>query len=329
MAHAVEKMAYAGETPWHGLGNNVSPDLTPAEMMVAAGLDWTIEKKKVYLGDNTEIPGKFALARSSDGKVLDIVGTTYKVTQNAEVFEFFNDFVLAGDMKMEVAGSLHGGKYIWALARVGSDFAIGKGSGADEIKTFLLFSNPHVYGYSRIVKWTAVRVVCWNTLNYALGANLSGKRTPGKSFSIPHSVEFGDKQKEAARRALGLAKEQTKVFEEAVRALSKAKAAKEDVEKFFWHVLGKDPEKATKKKSGEERIPVMVQRFQDALEKAPGADLRSAKGTWWGAVNAVSYVVDHEHGNTADTRLHNAWLGYTNQYKINAMDLALKQAVTA
>ena len=29
MAHAVETMAYAGEVPWHGLGKQVLPDLTP------------------------------------------------------------------------------------------------------------------------------------------------------------------------------------------------------------------------------------------------------------------------------------------------------------
>ena len=40
MSHKVEKMAYAGQTPWHGLGQKVSNDLTPQEMLVAAELDW-------------------------------------------------------------------------------------------------------------------------------------------------------------------------------------------------------------------------------------------------------------------------------------------------
>lgn len=323
MSHAVEKMAYAGETPWHGLGTKVSGDLSPAEMMKQAGLDWTISKKKIYLGNNTEVPRKFALVRDSDETVLDIVGSTYKVTQNTEVFEFFNEFVLAGDMKMEVAGSLHKGKYVWALARVGADFALGK---KDEIQTFLLFSNPHVYGYSRIIKWTAVRVVCWNTLNYALGTDLSGKRTAGKAFSIPHSVEFGDKQKQAAKEALHLAKAQAKTFEEAARLLSRKKAAKAEVDAFFWAVLGKSRETAKVTKAGDVRIPSMVQQFHDALENAPGQDLNTAKGTWWGAVNAVTYVIDHEYGRTADARLQASWMGYTGDIKKKAMLLAVGAA---
>jgi len=39
MAHMVETMAYAGEVPWHGLGEKVSNDLTPVQMMDKAGLN--------------------------------------------------------------------------------------------------------------------------------------------------------------------------------------------------------------------------------------------------------------------------------------------------
>ena len=44
MVAAVETMAYAGEVPWHGLGTKVSDDLTPNQIMVKAGLDWSVNK---------------------------------------------------------------------------------------------------------------------------------------------------------------------------------------------------------------------------------------------------------------------------------------------
>ena len=44
MAHMVETMAYAGEVPWHGLGKPVPADLTPDQMLEAAGLDWEVEQ---------------------------------------------------------------------------------------------------------------------------------------------------------------------------------------------------------------------------------------------------------------------------------------------
>ena len=38
------EMAYTGEIPWHGLGTKVNDDLTPAEFMAAANLDWEVQK---------------------------------------------------------------------------------------------------------------------------------------------------------------------------------------------------------------------------------------------------------------------------------------------
>ena len=42
-------MAFAGEVPWHGLGTKVSSDMTPNQMLVKAGLDWTVSKRPAYL----------------------------------------------------------------------------------------------------------------------------------------------------------------------------------------------------------------------------------------------------------------------------------------
>ena len=44
MLNGVAQMAYAGDVPWHGLGTRVPNDLTPAQMLETAGLDWTVDK---------------------------------------------------------------------------------------------------------------------------------------------------------------------------------------------------------------------------------------------------------------------------------------------
>jgi hypothetical protein len=76
MSHLVETMAYnKAETPWHGLGYAVSNDLTPDEMMVAAKVDWTVNKVPVtaQYNDQAIATGHSALIRSSDSKVLDVI----------------------------------------------------------------------------------------------------------------------------------------------------------------------------------------------------------------------------------------------------------------
>ena len=113
MVAAVETMAYAGELPWHGLGVEVPADLTPAQMLEKAGLDWTVSKHPLtYAHDGRTVQAgkKMALVRDSDGKFLDVVSEAWNPLQNEEAFDFFNDFVGAGDMEMHTAGSLNDGK---------------------------------------------------------------------------------------------------------------------------------------------------------------------------------------------------------------------------
>ena len=45
--HLVETMAYAGDKPWHGLGNKLTT-LQPIDVWKRqAGMDWTIEESEV------------------------------------------------------------------------------------------------------------------------------------------------------------------------------------------------------------------------------------------------------------------------------------------
>lgn len=323
MVAAVETMAYANQVPWHGLGKPVNDDLTPKQMCKQADIAWRIDKVPLYFDKNgtmTEIKDKFALVRSTDKSVLSVVGTHWKVIQNEEAIDFFKKFVKSGKMKMETAGSLRDGRYVWALARITSDFKLGK---SDEIHSYLLLCIPHVLGKAFVIQFTPIRVVCWNTLSFALGTNLKGNES---AFRMPHSVEFNDKVRAAAEAALGLATEQTVVFKEAAQLLSKKKAKLEEVNEYFCEVLKFDPKKAEKKKDGEVKVPRALPKIQEALTYAPGQNLNTAEGTWWGALNAVTYVVDHELGRDRSAALSSAWLGQKAALKRRALDLALKHA---
>jgi hypothetical protein len=45
--HLVQTMAYVGQEPWHGLGNQRAPK-QPLEVWArAAGMDWSIEEAEV------------------------------------------------------------------------------------------------------------------------------------------------------------------------------------------------------------------------------------------------------------------------------------------
>jgi len=322
MAHMLETMAWAENEgpPWHGLGNKVSNKLTPEQMATAACCDWTVSKRKIFFdnmngGSTTELEQRYALVRDSDNKPFDVVTERWKPVQNIEGFSFFKKFVAAGHMEMETAGSLWGGKIVWALARVKKDFKLGK---ADEVRSYLLMALPHQLGKAMIYQFTPIRVVCWNTLSWALGSSLKGD---GSGFRLLHSQKWDDSMKAAAEQALGLASHQMEEFKELSGLLVKKRVAESVTEEFFCEVLRFDPKKSEKDE------PRMLPKFREALAHAPGAQMDTSRGTMWGALNAVTYTIDHDTGKRdRGVALKNAWFGHLSNVKRRAVDLAVQYA---
>lgn len=53
MAHFVETMAFVGQTPWHGLGNQFTQNQSIEIWAQQAGMDWRIESSNVsYMAQN-------------------------------------------------------------------------------------------------------------------------------------------------------------------------------------------------------------------------------------------------------------------------------------
>lgn len=324
----VETMASVGDMPWgHDIGVKVSNKMTPEQMLKAAKCDWTVSLRpmayKNAKGAWVEDRSKLKLVRDSDDYPLTTCGTGWKPVQNLESAGFFKKFVSSGHMNMEHMGSLDHGRYLWALANINRDFAVGSKGSDDEIKNYLLMIQPHVKGKAMVFKYMSIRSWCWNSLQYLLGSSVGRKGVTGGGFRMPHSIAFNDATKRAAEEALGLAVKQTDELKEAVQLLAKARAGAKQIENFFCDVLKFDPKDVGK---DDVREPRMLSQLRDALDNSPGAALPSAKGTWWGAVNAVTYVVDHELGRDRSKALRSAWLGPKANLKQRALSLAIEAA---
>ena len=322
MAHELEmingeaQMAYAGDVPWHGLGVKVSNDLTPEQMLKAAGLNWTVDPVELFaeVGDKRLATGHRALVRSTDQRVLDVITDDWNPVQNQEAFEFFNDFVGAGEMEMHTAGSLKDGKIVWALAKVKESFELF--NGRDQVDAYLHFTNPHSYGQSIDVRFTPIRVVCNNTLTLSL--NMKSKNM----VKVSHRREFdGDMVKEA----LGVAKHKLDQYKEMAQFLSKKRYNDENVVDYFKRVF---PVLTTKTDS-EKVLSKSAERALDIIkyDSQPGAEF--GKGTWWEAFNAVTYMTDHEIGRSVDSRLTSAWYGANKNLKTKALETAVEMADAA
>ncbi len=319
MAHELEMvgdkamMAYVGNVPWHGLGTRVPADLTPEQMLDAAGLNWTVEKIPAYYVVNDEVHpiGQSALVRSTDNKMLDAVSDDWNPVQNQEAFDFFDEFVRAGDMEMHTAGSLKGGQIVWGLAKVKDSFELFKG---DQIDSYLLFSNFHKYGFSTDVRFTPIRVVCNNTLTLSLNSTVE------RMVKISHRKVFNPGN---VKEMLGIATDKLSKYKEMAAFLGSKKAKGEDIVEYFCRVfpVTGSNEKKTKEVSKNAQIAL------DILHTQPGANY--AEGTWWQPFNAVTYMTDHLVGRSADTRLTSSWYGNNKNVKTKALELAVEMAEAA
>ena len=323
MSHEIETMAFAGQTPWHGLCVEVEPTLTAEQMMVAAGLDWKVVKRpimyKVGKDSRRTIKDRFALVRDTDEQYLSLCGPKYQPVQNKDVFDFFHKFVDAGHMEMHTAGSLMDGKFVWALAKVGDSFTL---PGSDKVEGYLLLMSPHEAGRSMVIQHTSVRVVCWNTLNMALGSGLKGGEG---AVRLTHVRAFDDSVREQAEIALGLSHEHLLSFKVAAEKLQEVKVDAELADEYFKTVFRLEVPVVSNDEEKKRDSRVLV-KLRDALEHGPGAQLPGTVGTAWGALNAVTYVVDHQLGRDRAKVMRDNWLGYRGETKRRALEEALKLA---
>jgi phage/plasmid-like protein (TIGR03299 family) len=322
MAHMLEivegkaQMAYTGDLPWHGLGTKVSNDLTPEQMLKAAGLNWTVDPVELFaeVGGKRLATGHRALVRSTDQRVIDVITDDWNPVQNSEAFEFFNDFVAHGDMSMETAGSLKDGKIVWALAKVKESFDLF--GGKDRVDAYLHFTNPHQYGQSIDVRFTPIRVVCNNTLTLSLN-------TKSKNMvKVSHRREFDPDQ---VKEALGVAKQKLAKYKEMAEFLSQKRYNNENVVDYFKRIF---PVLTTKTDS-KKLLSNSAERGLDIVkfDSQPGAEY--GKGTFWELFNTVTYMTDHEIGRSADARLTSAWYGANKNLKTKALELAVEMADAA
>ena len=314
MAHMVETMAYAGEVPWHGLGTKVSNDLTPGQMLEVAGLDWEVDEVDSYVkykGQN--IPtGQKCLVRSTDSRILTTVGQGWHPVQNQEAFEFFNEFVAAGEMEMHTAGSLKDGQMVWALAKIKDGFEL---NGGDVVESYLLFSNPHQFGKCVDIRTTNVRVVCNNTLTFSLNQKAEDvvRRNHRTAFDA-----------DDVKVALGVAKEKMNTYKETAQFLSSKRAKDEDVVDYFKRVF---PVLTTKGPDSKKELSKSATAALEVLHTQPGAEM--SEGSWWQAYNAITFLTNHKIGRSNDNRVYSAWYGANKNLNVKALETAVEFAEAA
>lgn len=329
MAHeltATDSMMTAIEKPWHGLGVTLDHAAKWQEAAEASGLAaWTVVQQPLITinpkGVAAPVADFVANVRSDNNAILGVVGADYQPVQNLDGFKFLDELLGSGEVLFESAGSLKGGRLVWALARVaGTGWEVSAG---DRMAPYVLFSNAHDGTQAVRVLPTLVRVVCWNTLSAALARGDSQQRRNRRKgmadgqISLRHTGDMNARLAEV-REALML----TRTFSNArvleARKLVAYLPSKAQADEYIEALFPTESEKG-----------VIVDRRAELIRDwhtCPRNNVGGVKGTAWGLYNAVSEWVDHRAGRTAEGRFESALLGERARLKAQAWSMALDMA---
>ena len=320
---------YVGEKPWHGLGEYVGENnVTSAIAIEKAGINWEVKKEETFYNWNgTQKRGLgFDVVRQDNGKTLGHVGDVYNPLQNKEAFKFMDDIIGAGRAVYHTAGSLKGGSKIWLMVDMKEQAEISKG---DDIRNFILLSNAHDGTAMVDICLTTVRVVCNNTLQIALTG-----REKGSFTRFRHTGKMGEKIANVTD-TLKLCSDKFSKFIEAGKLLQSEQITAKELDDFLVRL---ELERANQNEADmEEKIKAFKRTTKyaelvGAFESSPGSKL--AGSTLWGAVNAVTYHIDHmassrltdSFSSVEEARLTSAWFNAGADKKDRAFSLALEFA---
>ncbi|SSV53192.1 DUF932 domain-containing protein [Acinetobacter nosocomialis] len=343
MAHLVETMAFVGDTPWHGLGNPLSPNQPIEVWAQQAGMDWRIESSNVsYMaknerGQNILMPyeEQRVLYRSDTHVPLSVVSQRFQEVQPKEILEFYRDLTERSGFELETAGVLKGGRKFWALARTGQSAAL---KGKDMSNGYILLATACDGTLATTAQFTSIRVVCNNTLAIAL----KGQNSNVGVVKVPHSTKF---DAEKIKQQLGISVRAWDEHMYEMRQLSQRKVTQSEAAAYFDAVFNNTTmsiaeqddnnirfyravatqAQANSKEKPEPNAKSMSKAMEMFNGHGRGASLSSAKDSAYGLLCSVTEFADHERrAMSRDHRLNSAWFGAGGVLKQRGLEQALR-----
>lgn len=285
------------EPSWHGKENLLAePPADWTEARRAAGLEWEPVSIPVYVqqGGTEDAPTYTALsdfqaiARNDTGAVLGVPTASFSLISHAQMGEIIE--AVLGDRlaRFDTAGSVKGGRAVWALVRLDEPFTVP----GDDTATYpyLCILNAHDGSGACKVLYTLVRVVCWNTWQ---AASADGDRT-GYQFTFRHSGDVSSRIG-AAREALAGLRTAAADYREMMGDLARVRVDDAMVRTFLREFI---PSPADQGEQISPRVAANIDEaralFTALYEQSPTVD--AVRGTGYGLLMASTEYLDHLRG---------------------------------
>lgn len=337
---------------------DVSDCNTAEEVMIKAGLDFTVDKCELFAkmkininGSDEELdilnkeiketdshlhkgdmyrncPNAYATYRTDYNIPLGVVKQKYTIVQNTEAFSFFDNAVGKNQALYQTAGCFGNGETIFVSAKLPFDILI-KG---DPVDNYLVFTNNHDGSAGVKMLFTPIRVICKNTLSAAI-------RTTTNYVSFKHTKSV-HKNIDLAQELLGICKKQRDIVQTNYDFLANIKVTDDETMEYIVKSILSDDEIQQLKlanisyKSVCYKNVVVLDNTTISTRKInvisdiwnyynDGIGQKEIQGSMWGAYNAFTGYWSNVDNSTGESRMNSLLYGDKARKIQNALDLAL------
>lgn len=301
------------DVPWHETNCvTFKPGRPLREQWESTSLNFTVRTEPLQIvADGREVDHR-AVVRNDNNEIFSVVGPRWTAMQPGDMLDVLEPFAADGLIELATAGTVRGGRRMWAQFTMPgheSTFDVAPG---DPIKRFFSLAQGLDGILGIHTGWCHTRQVCENTLLYSLA---EGGFTRIRHFrfcvdTVRQLLESIDWESQSFFQTI-----------EQYRFLVSRGVSRADLRKYVRIVLDADPEKDFDELHT--RTQNTVRRVEQLFESGIGNDNPRVSGTWWAAYNGMTQFLTHEKGRTADSRRNNLWFGNGR----HTLDKALETAV--
>lgn len=336
---------------------DVSDCKTSLEVMQKSGLDWNVQKCRVFAemtpneeyekpnsrdnfllnlgGDKVNlsvVPNSYGIYRTDYNIPLGLVKERYEPVQNVDAFKFFDEAVGLDEALYQTAGYFGNGERIFVSAKLPDDIYI---KNRDVVENYLVFTSSHDGTSGVKILFTNIRVICQNTLNAAI-------RDASNYVSFRHTKSVHSNI-DIAKEILGICKTKRETAANIYSLLANCPVNDNAALDIFGSIVLSDNEIATLKSTGH-TIKEVANRYWFAIDAAKistqkvnilenmvryyhtGPGQKEFEGTGWGVVNAVSGYYCNIDNSEGVKRMDSLLYGDKNNKINKAMLSALSMA---
>jgi len=247
---ATDNMFSVREMPWHQLVEPL-PDYPTREEAQQIAHPWEPIEVPVYravpqivngepITTYEPLPGSKGIERSDNGDHLGVVNETLGIITNNDLWDVAEAVAGAegaqGPIQFETAGSLEGGRKVWALLRFAEPLTIA-GDPHGAVIPFFALQNSHNGTGSFRGQALNTRIVCANT-SRAADAEVKGT---GYEFTFRHTSKIAERVQEA-KAAVALWREGVTMWQNCMDALMLLTVTPAQAERFVTEFQPMPPE---------------------------------------------------------------------------------------